>query len=146
MTEDGLKRGKPPYVIEKRSGYYWQPRGLICKVTVPCELGTDRVQAYLKGWELYFAAKEGLKQPSAAVKPYSVSWAASRWRKSSEFSFKSDGRPKSQKTLQYQEDWLKVIEAEIGQYDLRAFTKEHAKRVEGTASEGGPGRPRRRRS
>ncbi|NIA67567.1 hypothetical protein HBA54_03090 [Pelagibius litoralis] len=90
-------------------------------------MGTDRVQAYLRGWELYYGAMESKDQPSAAVNPYSVSWAAGYWRKSDEFNFKASGEPKSPKTLQYQEDWLKVIEARIGQRDLRALEKKHVK-------------------
>lgn len=126
MTDEELRRKKPPYVIEKASGFYWQPKGKILLASPPCELGKDRVQAYLKGWELYYAAKADRAQPTAA-KPFTISWAADKWQESDDFNLRTNGKPKAEATKRYYRTGLKVIEARIGRRDLRVFEKRHAK-------------------
>ncbi|WP_193371535.1 tyrosine-type recombinase/integrase [Pelagibius marinus] len=128
MTETDLGGKKPPYVIEKRSGFYWQPRGKVRLISPPCELGTVRIEAYLKGWRLYYDAKSGLKKASSQMRPYSVSWAAEKWRQSRDFCTKADGKPKQPATMNYHHEGLKIIEACIGDKDLRALERRHVKR------------------
>lgn len=123
---DELARRKPPYVIGKRSGYYWQPKGKVREISPSCELGTDQMTAYVRGWELYYAAKRSLKDPSAAAAPYSISWAADKWRESHSWTHRTNGEPKSKETLRFYSTGLRVIEARIGRRDLRAFQKPHA--------------------
>jgi hypothetical protein len=128
MTNDDLRRKKPPYVIEKKSGFYWQPKGKVAASSPPCELGKDRMQAYLKGWELYYGAKRDQDVPSAAGKAFTVSWAIAKWQDSRDFKTRSDGRPKSAATMRYYREGLAVIERRIGTRDLRVFQRTHARR------------------
>lgn len=128
MTQDELARRKPPYVIAKRSGYYWQPKGKIRLSSPPCELGTEQIAAYIKGWELYYAAKRDRATPSAAMQPYSVSWAADKWRQSDDFKLLSNGEPKAKGTIRYYNTGLRVIEARIGKRDLRVLQRPHVKK------------------
>lgn len=118
---------QPPYTVPQKDGWYWQPRGSIASVSKPQPLGKDRTEAFKEGWRLYLDAKASLKAPSDSARPFSISWAAQKWRESTDFRIKGSGKPKAAKTLKDQEDGLKLIEAEFGADDLRAMRRKHVK-------------------
>ncbi len=118
--------GKPPYVVKVRGRWYWQPRGRMRLTGPPCELGEDQTEAFAKGWQIYNAGINDLKQPSASPNPYTVSWGAAEWRNSDHYSLKASGKPKASASIKWQETGLKVLEELHGKHDLRAFNRRAA--------------------
>jgi len=118
---------KPPYVIRKGDGYYWQPRGRIAEISSPQPLGSDEATAYSDAARLYYQARAALKEPSSKPRVYTISWGIAKWRESDDYRIRADGREKARRSIQAQEMGLKVIEKKLGAGDLRALKKRHAK-------------------
>ena len=132
-----MKRGKPPYIATKASGYYWEPRGSIRDVSAPEALGRDRDAAYGRGWRLYDDARAALKEPSSKPRMFTVSWGVAQWRQSDSYSHRVDGNPKAPRTLESQEAALKTIERELGHGDLRGLKRRHLRSWYKTLKESG---------
>ncbi len=90
---------KPPYVIKKGDGYYWQPRGRIAEISSPQPLGSDEAGAYSDAACLYYQARAALKEPSSKPRVYTISWGIAKWRESDDYGIKADGRHKAQALL-----------------------------------------------
>ena len=118
---------KPPYIIKRGHGYYWQPRGRIAEISVPQPLGSDETIAYSEAARLYYEARAALKEPSSKPSVYTVSWGIAKWRESDDYDIKADGKHKAPRSVQAQEMGLTVIEKKLGAGDLRALKKRHAK-------------------
>ena len=116
-----MKRDKPPYTIEKPSGWYWQPKGSIENFSSPQPLGSHMREAFKEGWRLYHEAKAALEEPSSRPKTYTVNWGIALWRVSDDYRYRADGKPKAKNTLIAYESGLTAIEAKISMLDLRSL-------------------------
>lgn len=118
---------KPPYTYQRKSGWYWEPRGRMAEIWPACGLGKDKREAFIKAWRLYNSGHEEI-EAAKGPKKHTVAWGIVQWQDSDDYRIKASKALKKPNTIRGQDTNSAVIQERFGDIQIKTMTRPFAKK------------------
>lgn len=118
---------KPPYTNQRKSGWYWEPRGRMAEVWPPCALGTNKREAFIKGWRLYNSGHEEIEASKGPNKG-TIAWGIIQWQDSDDYKIKANRQLKKPNAIRAQDMGCAVIQGRFGDIQIETMVRHFAKK------------------